>query len=256
MHSEGEVESFPTTATQDISYPYSYSPPTERNGNGWFSLPSIQELREYIAPFRFELAAKEIVETLNPSENDKVLELGSGLGLLGQKIKRKVGGGLKYFGIDLALNSARASLGRGVLPAQGSVTSLPYADEVFDYLVTTDVLEHISDPEAAVIEMNRVLRPGGKAFVVIADPSEARFSNIPDHIKRANIETDVPYWEELFQKQGFVLKREESQKYRERDWRHIFNLPLIEKLKDKPGFACAFNPVDRPGVYILEKPKS
>lgn len=39
------------------------------------------------------------------------------------------------------------------------------ADESFDYIVCTEVLEHVLQPFAAVAEMRRLLRPGGTVFV-------------------------------------------------------------------------------------------
>ncbi|MCH7641081.1 hypothetical protein IID22_02720, partial [Patescibacteria group bacterium] len=73
------------------------------------------------------------------------------------------------------------------------------------------------------------------------------------HIDRTKEGSNIPFWEELFKSKGFELQEKESQKYRGRDWRKIFNLPFLVKLKNKPGFACAFNPVNRPGTYVLQK---
>ncbi|WP_281069977.1 class I SAM-dependent methyltransferase [Pelomicrobium methylotrophicum] len=45
--------------------------------------------------------------------------------------------------------------------------SLPFEDGVFDLLVCTSVLEHVSLPQAAVKEFWRVLRPGGKIWLEV-----------------------------------------------------------------------------------------
>ncbi|MEW6742586.1 MAG: methyltransferase domain-containing protein [Planctomycetota bacterium] len=45
---------------------------------------------------------------------------------------------------------------------------LPFADEVFDAVVSEAVLEHVPDPFAYVREMERVLRPGGEVRVDVA----------------------------------------------------------------------------------------
>lgn len=214
---------------------------------------TVAKVREKIAPFRFKLAARQISKELQLSRGDKVLELGSGLGLLGKAIKEEVDGEVKYFGIELAYRSAEMSGEQGLLESQVNVIDLPFANNTFDALVTTDVLEHIKDNDRATSEMFRVLKPGGKAFVVIADPSEARFKEIHDHIDRTNNKSDVKYWEDLFNKKGLKVLSKNSEKYRKRDWRKIFNLLFLVKLKNKPGFACAFNPVNRPGTYIIEK---
>lgn len=241
--------------TEQGYYPYSYAPTKV-----FLEKPSLRELvakaRELIAPIRFRLAARDITRELEIKENSKILELGSGLGLLGEAIKSETGGDISYFGVELFLTSAKQGLDRGLISFQADLQRLPFADGSFDYIVTTDVLEHVNDSEIAAKEMFRVLKSGGKAFVVIADPSEARFDFVEGHIKRSNENSDVSYWENLFMKVGFEVKPENSEKYRRRDWRRIFNLPFLVKLKNKPGFACAFNPINRPGVYILEKPIS
>jgi SAM-dependent methyltransferase len=39
---------------------------------------------------------------------------------------------------------------------------LSYADETFDYVLTSDTLEHVPDFDVAMLEIRRVLKPGGK----------------------------------------------------------------------------------------------
>ncbi len=45
--------------------------------------------------------------------------------------------------------------------------TLPFPDNHFDVLVTTKVImEHISEPERAIREFSRILKPGGQAFII------------------------------------------------------------------------------------------
>jgi SAM-dependent methyltransferase len=48
-----------------------------------------------------------------------------------------------------------------------SADALPFPDGSFDVALSTQVLEHVIDPDAAVAEMARVLRPNGYAFVSV-----------------------------------------------------------------------------------------
>ena len=44
---------------------------------------------------------------------------------------------------------------------------LPFADDAFDLVTTLDVIEHIDDDVAALRELRRVLRPGGRLLVAV-----------------------------------------------------------------------------------------
>lgn len=73
----------------------------------------------------------------------------------------------------MGIDPARAGLAhamqveRGVALAQATLTSLPFAGGRFDVIVTTDVLQHLDRVEeaAALAEIVRVLRPGGRVLV-------------------------------------------------------------------------------------------
>ena len=233
-----------------LDYEYAYG---HKDVNVLSVADTVKKLREKVAPLRFRIAARSISRELNLNGGEKVLEIGSGLGLLGKEIKEEVDGSIDYFGVELAFNPSKEGRENQIDPVQANAVKLPFAEETFDAVVSTDVMEHVADADSAIGEIGRVLRPGGKAFIVIADPSEARFENVEGHINRSGENTDVPYWEEKFEKSGLTLLKDNSEKYRSKDWRKVFNLPFLTKIKDKPGFACAFNPVNRPGTYVLVK---
>lgn len=48
-----------------------------------------------------------------------------------------------------------------------SVLSLPFQDDVFDFVVSSDVIEHTQDPAKALNELIRVLKPGGILAVTV-----------------------------------------------------------------------------------------
>ncbi|MEZ4386593.1 MAG: metalloregulator ArsR/SmtB family transcription factor [Candidatus Krumholzibacteriia bacterium] len=58
-----------------------------------------------------------------------------------------------------------AGLG-GITFQQADVRTLPFADATFDAAYTSMVLHHLPEPAAAVVELARVVRPGGRVVIV------------------------------------------------------------------------------------------
>jgi SAM-dependent methyltransferase len=61
--------------------------------------------------------------------------------------------------------------------------NLPFADESFDAVISYDVLEHVVDPFGALAEIARVLKPGGRAWLVLPTYRGARSSHL-DYLTR------------------------------------------------------------------------
>jgi ubiquinone/menaquinone biosynthesis C-methylase UbiE len=100
----------------------------------------------------------------------KVLEIGCGLGTDGAQFARA---GAAYTGIDLteaAIDLARRRFALSGLAGEFRVSDaekLDFADETFDLVYSHGVLHHTPDIEAAVREIHRVLKPGGRALVML-----------------------------------------------------------------------------------------
>ncbi len=91
-------------------------------------------------------------------ENKKVLEVGSGRGYLQDVVK-------DYAGLDLSPSVAHFYRKPFVV---GSATDLPFADNSYDAVWSVWVMEHIPQPERALGEMRRVLKPDGMLFLYVA----------------------------------------------------------------------------------------
>ncbi|MFC9689406.1 methyltransferase domain-containing protein [Kribbella sp. NPDC056951] len=117
-----------------------------------------------------------ITELLDARAGMAVLDVGSGTGddLLG--IAGVVGIGGRAVGVDVStamVAEARRRTAKGV-PAEfvvGDATRLDFADACFDRVRAERVLMALADPEAAVREMARVVRPGG--VVVLSEVDAA-----------------------------------------------------------------------------------
>jgi SAM-dependent methyltransferase len=94
-----------------------------------------------------------------------VLDVPCGGGVAFRGVPR--GAGLRYVAADLSrlmLGRARAEARRRGLDAAFagvSVDRLPFADGSFDHCLTYNGLHCLPDPAGALVEMARVLRPGG-----------------------------------------------------------------------------------------------
>jgi ubiquinone/menaquinone biosynthesis C-methylase UbiE len=99
-----------------------------------------------------------------------VLEVGCGLGTDAAKFAR---GGARYTGVDLTERSiklARQRFGQEGLAGHFQIADaeqLPFPDASFDLVYSHGVLHHTPDIEAAIGEIRRVLRPGGRAMVML-----------------------------------------------------------------------------------------
>jgi len=100
----------------------------------------------------------------------KVLEIGCGLGTDGAQF---AAAGADYTGVDLtdaavALARQRFELfGLGGNFKTADAEQLDFADDTFDIVYSHGVLHHTPDTAKAVREIHRVLRPGGRAIVML-----------------------------------------------------------------------------------------
>ncbi len=67
--------------------------------------------------------------------------------------------------LDLAL-AMLAHAGPPLLPCCGTLTQYPFRDGSFDFVYATESLEHAVEIEAAVAELCRVLKPGGRLVII------------------------------------------------------------------------------------------
>ncbi len=123
------------------------------------------EEHRYLAEQRPEPSADSLrLASWLPETLGETLELGSGYGVLAEGF---IGRASRYVGIDLTPAQGEAVRGLGGLPLIGDIHVLPLPDLRFDTVIADNVIEHATDPVGALAEMHRVLRPGGRGFLVL-----------------------------------------------------------------------------------------
>jgi SAM-dependent methyltransferase len=129
------------------------------------------------------------LELLAPEAGQRVLEAGCGTGVFLPVLANAVGKTGKVIGLDLAPAFVEQAQERTqdikwIQVEEGDVYALPYPDQSFDAAHCDRVLMHLEDPTAALTEMCRVVRPGGR--VVVAEPDWA--SIVIDSLDHAAME--------------------------------------------------------------------
>ncbi len=94
----------------------------------------------------------------------RVLDVGCGLGLYVRRFRDHSN---QVYGVDV--DPERVLEASQSLPniSEASAERLPYPDDMFDVVLSHEVLEHVPDDAAAVREALRVLRPGGRLVVFV-----------------------------------------------------------------------------------------
>ncbi len=114
---------------------------------------------------------REIVRAaLGAAPGERILDVGCGPGFYCAELLATVGAGGSVTGVDsspamLALAERRCAAYDNVELLEAEAVSLPVEDASFDAALSVQVLEYVSEPEVALAELHRALRPGGRVLV-------------------------------------------------------------------------------------------
>jgi arsenite methyltransferase len=117
------------------------------------------------------------LDALALQAGERVVDVGSGPGLLAAEMAAQVGPAGRVVGLDLsdpmlALSRQRCrdlDSGTCLRFLKADAARLPFADRMFDVAVATQVYEYVPVVAAALAEAYRVLRPGGRVLVLDTD---------------------------------------------------------------------------------------
>jgi ubiquinone/menaquinone biosynthesis C-methylase UbiE len=131
----------------------------------------------------FEIGNAELnalmYETLSVQENDRVLEIGFGTGLLIKKIAALLDNGLVE-GVDfsesmvaIAQKKNRKYIKKGKVKIHlGDFEEIPFEKNYFDKILSVNTIYFWINPDKTISKIYRILKPGGKLFIGFHDKSE------------------------------------------------------------------------------------
>ena len=128
----------------------------------------------YTERFTGTIAAR-VVDLAGLRPDDRVLDVGSGTGVVTFTAAKRLTAAGSIVGIDLSdgmLDAARRKAARGAGAAKVEflkmdAEALTFPDAQFDCVLSLYALRHFPRPEVALAQMRRVLRPGGRIVVAV-----------------------------------------------------------------------------------------
>jgi SAM-dependent methyltransferase len=114
-----------------------------------------------------------VLDAVGPCEGLDVLDAGCGEGYMGRLLAER---GARVVGADISDSLIAAAEAHedterlGLRYTVASLEDLPEPDDSFDLVVCNHVLSNVAEPERALTELGRVLRPGGKLVALMLHP--------------------------------------------------------------------------------------
>ncbi|PSP60213.1 SAM-dependent methyltransferase [Halobacteriales archaeon QH_7_66_37] len=164
----------------------------------------LSKVYDRINPFIWnEVMRDEAIEWLDVGPEDRVLDVGCGTGFATEGLLRETE---HVHGLDQSAHQLSKAYGkfgkRGpVRFYRGDAERLPFTDDAFDLVWSSGSIEYWPNPVAALRELRRVGKPGGRVLVVGPDyPDNAVFQKMADAIMLFYDEAEA---DRMFTEAGF-----------------------------------------------------
>ena len=143
----------------------------DRAQQGQVSRSAADVYEEFFVPALFREAAQQLVRGAEIRRGQAVLDVACGTGVLAREAVAATGDAGKVSGLDR--NDGMLAVARRLAPGidwqLGRAEALPFADRRFDRVFSQFGLMFFDDRTAALREMRRVMKPGGRLQVAVWD---------------------------------------------------------------------------------------
>lgn len=121
------------------------------------------------ADMAFKRRVRLMFQSLDLQPTDRVLDAGCGRGFFMKYVTglapcKLTGVDLDMEHLEIALRQTRA---QGASVSRSYIDPLPFANNTFDKIIFSEVLEHLPDDWGGLNEIKRVLKPGGLLFLTV-----------------------------------------------------------------------------------------
>jgi ubiquinone/menaquinone biosynthesis C-methylase UbiE len=151
-----------------------------------------------ISEFLVSIFFKTIKDNI-PVDVKNIIEVGCGAGYSTQKLRSFLNHNIDFSACDISpeLITLARKMNPDVSCKVGSIYKLPYPDHSFDLVICLEVLEHLEEPEHALLELVRI----SNKYLIISTPNEPlwrtlnllrgkycrQFGNTPGHINHWSV---------------------------------------------------------------------
>ncbi len=187
-----------------------------------------------VEQYRHDRLKGRVLEWLKGKSFKNILEVGCGSGYFLYQIEKVLSGPAQSLcGLEVSLEqllkfcSRIQKTGKNYcVPILAGSEKMPVADRTFDLVVSSEVIEHIEDPEAAIREIFRVLKPGG----VFCLTTPSRFP--------------TEFWKYFFQIPRMIIRLSQGRSLKGMNKLEVYDQPLggarLQSILRSAGFQIKY----------------